>query len=356
MSETLPEGWSSIDIRSLFRCWGGMTPSTSKPEYWGGSIPWISSKDIKTATLDRGTEFITRKALSETRLRLCPVGTVLCVVRSGILAHSLPVAVTTGEVVVNQDLKALDSGDANLNEWLALYLRAHEREILAASRKDGTTVQSIRVEELLDRTLPVPSAAEQRRIVEKVETLLEQVNRAKARLDSVPAILKRFRQAVLATACSGGLTDSWRLQHAALATTDTIARRVGARSPRSDQLPELSIPTQWRWATAESLCDVGRPITYGVIKLGPTVVDGIPTLRSSDVRPLFIERDRVKRISRSIADQYSRTYLRGGEVLMTVRGTLGGVATVPADMAGWNISREVAQLPLREGLVPQFVM
>ena len=48
----------------------------------------------------------------------------------------------------------------------------------------------------------------------------------------------------------------------------------------------------------------------------------------------------------SLSEQYSRTILKGGEILVNVRGTLGGVAVVPSEMAGWNVSREVAVVPI----------
>lgn len=59
-----------------------------------------------------------------------------------------------------------------------------------------------------------------------------------------------------------------------------------------------------------------------------------------------IDLEGVKRISPTISSQYSRTVLEGGEVLVNVRGTLGGVAVVPSSMKGWNISREVAIVPV----------
>jgi len=83
--------------------------------------------------------------------------------------------------VVNQDLKVLDCGDDGLNCWLALQPRASERQISNRNRKEGTTVQSIRVDELLDRELRVPPANEQRRIVEKIEELFARVNAARDR-------------------------------------------------------------------------------------------------------------------------------------------------------------------------------
>lgn len=256
MSDELPEGWARARIGDVFDCWGGMTPSTSEAKFWGGSMPWISSKDVKGPVVAGGTECVTDYALAENRLRTCPAGTVLVVVRSGVLVHTLPVAVINREVVVNQDVKALDSGDRQLNAWAALYLRATQREILEANRKEGTTVQSIRVPELLDHELAVAPLAEQRRIVAKVEALLEQVRRAKDRLDRVPLMLKRFRQAVLAAACSGRLTESWRQSRTDRSTGDDVVRV--ARAEAADRegagdhdavVGDADIPSTWAWAS-----------------------------------------------------------------------------------------------------------
>ena len=138
MSDELPEGWAITDIRTLFDCWGGMTPSTSRSDFWDGKVPWLSSRDIKMARILDSSEHITAKALAETRLRKCRPGVVLVVVvLSGVLAHTLPVSILATEAVVNQDLKVFDSGDDLLNEWLAWFLRGCERQILSTNRKEG---------------------------------------------------------------------------------------------------------------------------------------------------------------------------------------------------------------------------
>jgi type I restriction enzyme S subunit len=284
VSDDLPEGWVRARIGDVFGCWGGMTPSTSEAKFWGGSMPWISSKDVKGPVVAGGTECVTSYALAENRLRKCPAGTVLVVVRSGVLVHTLPVAVTSREVVVNQDVKALDSGDRQLNEWAALYLRATQRQILEANRKEGTTVQSIRVPELLDHELAVAPLAEQHRIVAKVEALLEQLRRAKDRLDRVPLILRRFRQAVLAAACEGRLTEEWRRGRLDESAAVMLARSQELRCSRQPKavaaalaqgrrkpadpvspipteaqvagLPDL--PDRWSWALLPGLGELAR--------------------------------------------------------------------------------------------------
>jgi type I restriction enzyme S subunit len=87
----------------------------------------------------------------------------------------------------------------------------------------GATRPRITTKQLRDCELSLAPLPEQHRIVEKVEVLLEQVNRAKERLDRVPLILKRFRQAVLAAACSGELTSESELDAWEMLTIGSVA-------------------------------------------------------------------------------------------------------------------------------------
>jgi type I restriction enzyme S subunit len=265
MTTGLPEGWATIRVGDYFHSWGGMTPSTSNASYWGGKVPWVSSKDVKAWRLAGGEDFITQKALQETRLRLCPVGSVLVVVRSGILAHTLPIAVVDTPVSINQDLKAFYCPDCNLNEWLALALRALAPEILTNNRKDGTTVQSVRYEELCDLIIPVPPTAEQGRIANQVAQLIAKVRSVRERLSRVPPILKRLRQAMVAAACSGRLTEDWRAAHP-----------VGVAPSPHNQPDASELPQSWastrgdqlfKWSSGKFLprtkqCD-GQFLVYG---------------------------------------------------------------------------------------------
>ena len=175
---------------------------------------------------------------------------------------------------------------------------------------------------------PLP---EQKRIADKLEAVLGRVGACRARLARVPDLLKRFRQSVLAAATSGRLTEDWRK-----------SRGIHIE--------------QWGAQTLGAVCESGRIITYGVIKLGDEIEDGVPCLRTSNVRWLHIDTDGMKRIAPSLSADYSRTILRGGEVLVNVRGTLGGVAVAEVSMSGWNVSREVAVVPVKQTiLIPAFL-
>jgi type I restriction enzyme S subunit len=179
------------------------------------------------------------------------------------------------------------------------------------------------VPQLSEFTFPLPPLAEQKQIAAKLDELLAQVDTIKARLDAIPKILKRFRQSVLAAAGSGRLTEEWR---------------------------ESKGECSWSSATLIEICNPKRALTYGVIKLGDETSDGVICLRTSNVRWLQVDVDSVKKIAPEISNEYTRTILDGTEVLVNVRGTLGGVAAATPEMKGWNVSREVAVVPISSGI------
>src|SRR5690606_12297657 len=80
-------------------------------------------------------------------------------------------------------------------------------------RVQGALYPAIKTSDIREYQIPLPPIAEQTRIVQKLDELLAQVDTLKARLDGIPALLKRFRQSVLAVAVSGRLTEEWRAQH-----------------------------------------------------------------------------------------------------------------------------------------------
>lgn len=74
----------------------------------------------------------------------------------------------------------------------------------------STAIPGLNRDDAYDLNIALPPLAEQKIIAEKLDTLLAQVDSTKARLEQIPQILKRFRQAILTAAISGRLTDKWR--------------------------------------------------------------------------------------------------------------------------------------------------
>jgi len=116
-------------------------------------------------------------------------------------------------------------------------------------------------------SIPVPPLAEQKRIVAKVEELLARVNTGRERLDRVPKIMKRFRQAVLAAACSGRLTEGWREEHPDVEPARILLERARLKRQQTDKRAKTQVATvgsegmdglaeNWAWATIGDLARV----------------------------------------------------------------------------------------------------
>ena len=108
--------------------------------------------------------------------------------------------------------------------------------------------------------------------------------------------------------------------------------------------------------TLERLCEPDRHITYGVVKPGPEIDDGIRLIRGGDVFQGRIAEAELRTISTQISEQYKRTLLKGGELLISLVGNPGEVAVVPDTLAGANIARQVGLVPLGPQVNHHFVM
>lgn len=111
--------------------------------------------------------------------------------------------------------------------------------------------------------------------------------------------------------------------------------------------------SQWNKAPLEELTEGNSPITYGVVK--PGAVGDILFVRGGDLSNGRILHSQLRTITKEISDQYKRTLLRGGELLVSLVGQPGQVAVVPSALAGANIARQVGLIRLRSGIDANFI-
>jgi type I restriction enzyme S subunit len=169
----VPEGWVWCRLNELGYLSGGGTPSRSKSEYWNGDILWVTPKDMKVPIISDSELKITQEGVENSSAKLIPQGSILIVARSGILKRLLPVSINSLECTVNQDIKVIIPYLENISKYIQLMLKGYERYILEKLVKGGTTVQSLKYDQFQSHPFLLPPLDEQRRIVAKVERLLE---------------------------------------------------------------------------------------------------------------------------------------------------------------------------------------
>ena len=169
----ISKGSQRRKLRELVHVSGGKTPSMSNSLYWNGDIVWISSKDMKSSRISGGELKITNLALNE--MTLYHPGTLLLVARSGILKHSLPLAILEVDATINQDIKALQVHGCNAF-YLYYAILSQEDNIIRTLVKTGTTVQSLMMDSFLNIEIPTPNIDQQQSIIDKLAKLEKYVD------------------------------------------------------------------------------------------------------------------------------------------------------------------------------------
>ena len=113
-----------IDVR------GGGTPSMQHPEYYGGSVPFIKSGDIRGDRVSSGALWLAEKALTEANAKYIPKGSVLVVNRSAALLREFRAAIAAQPVVINQDIKAFIPKQSFLPEYLLWAIKMQAQYLL----------------------------------------------------------------------------------------------------------------------------------------------------------------------------------------------------------------------------------
>lgn len=190
----------------------------------------------------------------------------------------------------------------------------------------STAIPGLNRQDAYDLEIGLPPLAEQTRIAAKLDELLAQVDTLKARIDSIPALLKRFRQSVLAAAVSGRLTEEWRVGRAAQATEE-----------------ESTLPG-WTQTVFGEIC---REITVGYVgKMADQYrEEGVPFLRSQNVRPMRFSPENILYISEEFHSSIFKSRLEPGDLAVVRSGAPGVTCVIPESLPIANCSDLVIARP-----------
>lgn len=174
----------------------------------------------------------------------------------------------------------------------------------------GVQLPRVSFAKLADIEFPLPPLAEQRRIVAQMETLLTRIQAARARLAKVPVLLKRFRQSVLAAACSGQLTEDWRetnldgeppcetllrvaehKSHWLKANPSKRSRHNARNEAIADAggielfVLENDVPESWCWTRIGDLFEVKYGLSEPLRNTSPQTPSDLPVISMANITP-----------------------------------------------------------------------
>jgi type I restriction enzyme S subunit len=200
----VPEHWSLQKLKHFTSFAGGGTPSRDNLKYWNGDIPWVSPKDMKTEVINGAEEYITQDGLENSSSSLRTAGRVLLVVRSGILKHTIPVAINEVPVALNQDMKALSfTDDSCLNVFFLRWVQGLNDLLLLVWAKQGATVESIEHTYLAETVVPLPPISEQQTITTFLNSEIAKLDTLTTEAKTVITLLQERRTALISAAVTG---------------------------------------------------------------------------------------------------------------------------------------------------------
>ncbi len=258
----LPQGWSSTPFKNILsQIVGGGTPSKANPSFFDGAIPFMTVKDLYGRFPSDTIDHVSETAIANSATTVVPSDTLIVATRMSLGKIVRP----TVSVAINQDLKALFLADGIDKTYIEYFWRSQSERI--NSLGTGTTVKGIRLEDIRELVVPLAPLPEQKRIADKLDSVVARVDACRNRLNRLPALLKRFRLSILNAATSGAITEDWRAKRAGLpirkARHDVEQREqarktaVKVRGLSINVAPELlyDLPSSWDWIDNYRLAD-----------------------------------------------------------------------------------------------------
>jgi type I restriction enzyme S subunit len=325
----LPVGWEIVDLGQITTVLSGNGFPKEHQGRTSGDFGFYKVSDISRSitdgqpSLSEARNYISAELAARLKATTIPSGsTVFAKIGEAISLNRR--AITEFPCIVDNNVMAVKAAGEILDKYVYYFMRSQDLRKLSRA----TTVPSLRKSDIYDLQLPVPPLNEQRRIAAKLDTTLAAVDACRQRLDGVAAILKRFRQAVLAAATSGELTREWREE-------------------RSDGL-------DWYQAKLSEICS---SISDGDHQAPPKAMSGIPFITISAISDACLH---LERASRFVPSSYYEGLAEArravpGDILYSVTGTLGVPALVETTDP-FVFQRHIALIrPNRDFILPKYL-
>ena len=247
------------------------------------------------------------------------------------------------DCIVSPSYRMFKSKDENVlnSEYLMMWFRRPEFDRYARFKSHGSAHEFFDLDEMYEVELPIPSIEKQRAIVKEYNTI---VNRIK--------LNEQLNQKLEETAQA--LYKHWFVDFEFPNENGQPYKSSGGEMVYNEELDQ-EIPLGWILKNLSELVENDSPITYGVVKPGEEDPNGVKLVRSGDIKNGKVLINDLRTITIEVSNEYKRTKLNGGELLIAIVGNPGEVAIAPKTLQGSNIARQVAVIRINSLSLSLFV-
>ena len=189
------EGWRTTSLRRIAEFKSGGTPDRQETRFWGGSVPWVSAKDMKSKELSDSSDKLTE--FGAAKIQCIDPGTVLILVRGMALHKDIPMGIATKRLGFNQDVKALIPTKDIHPLYLLNVLLSQKSTILQAVESAGHGTGRLDTDFLKSLSVPLPPLPEQRRIANILATWDRAINALGRQIVRKEEVLSYLRDALI---------------------------------------------------------------------------------------------------------------------------------------------------------------
>ncbi len=259
------------------------------------------------------------------------------------------------------EFHVLRPSPAVLPEYLWRFVRQKSYRQAAEENMSGSVGQMrVPAAYVKDSVLPLPPTIdEQRAIMHLVDAIEERHTRATAHLRVARRAVRRFRQSVLAAACSGRLTPDWREVHADTQSVERALTELGGNKRRrtsDDDLSDLALPEVPESYVISTISRASIMLQYGTSKRAEAINAGVPVLRMGNIQDGRLELDELKYTP--MDHEIERLMLEEGDLLFnrTNSPELVGKSAVFHELKPMTFASYLIRLRFTPGVVePDFV-
>ncbi|WP_342565252.1 restriction endonuclease subunit S [Paenibacillus sp. FSL R7-0345] len=291
----LPVNWIWVKSEYVAKWGSGGTPSRKNPEYYGGDIPWIKTGDLRNGIITEVDECITDEGLKKSSAKMFPKDSVAIAMYGATIGK---LGILGFDATTNQACAVGVPLSITTTKFLFYYFLSQKDELISLGK--GGAQPNISQQVIKQFPFALPPLAEQERIVQKTEKLLNKINQAKQLIEEAKETFEIRRAAILDKAFRGELTAKWREENLSKATAGSFLQKIDEfrqnsktkvkKSNENIMTEPYKLPEGWRWVTLEDLIQTS---SYGT-SAKTNDDDDVPVLRMGNIIDGELHLDNLK--------------------------------------------------------------